>query len=371
MVDASITYVTGCVDFTACFLVASSSPNVKKYIKMFNNAMHVGKRFIPGLGALCVVCVVCVTTRFAVAQPVGGRPGGGGGSPGGGPGLVPGLSGGRMPGGFGGPQGGPGGGVGNANAEPCATDGSSARVSASMNGDIITIEASGCPPYDWSSQSTPGYAGQLNLVASVPKNPTLSRNPIYLNENGGIKGPIGLTTYGVPLFNALDADGRNAYQYEGPTFDQCNGHAAGTQYHHHTAPRSKCCVPGALDEHDDDDEKMSARFFAIMPDGIPVAWPDKTVEVDECNGAYNVDLGFYHYYATMEYPYGPNCLRGCVLSSFGLSDAISSRSGTCEPSETQYDYSSLHDGGLLTWNATPVDSLATYECPQGDYSLTY
>ena len=58
---------------------------------------------------------------------------------------------------------------------------------------------------------------------------------------------MGITTFGVPLFNALDRNGNNEYEYEyeGATFDQCYGHAAGTQYHLHTVPGSRCCVTTA------------------------------------------------------------------------------------------------------------------------------
>ncbi len=274
------------------------------------------------------------------------------------------------PGGPGGPRGGPGG---NDNTPQCATDGSSASVSTEYSTSDYLLTSSGCPPYDWSSQSTPGYAGEQRITMVLPRAPTISKNPIYLNENGGILGPVGITTFGVPLFNALDRNGNNAYEYEGATFDQCYGHAAGTQYHLHTVPGSRCCVPGG----------DAATFFAVMADGIPVSWPEEVpegTELDECNGFVNPRLGFYHYVATSDYPYTAKCLRGCVLSTFGGNNQLSARSGECDPSDEQYDYRALHpefvgdtdaEGGILRFDASPLDSSATVECASGAYSLSY
>jgi hypothetical protein len=94
-----------------------------------------------------------------------------------------------------------------------------------------------------------------------------------------------------------------------------------------------------------------------MPDGIPVAWPEEGegAELDECNGFVNERLGFYHYVATTGFPYTAGCLRGCVRSDFNGNMQIAGRSSDCDPSDVQYDYSSLHDG-LLTFDASPVDS---------------
>lgn len=84
-----------------------------------------------------------------------------------------------------------------ANAAQCATDGSDASVkvtSSTVDGtDVWEIAASGCPPWDWSSQSTPGMAEVQDWKATIPQNPVISKNPIMINEVGNsVKGIVGM-----------------------------------------------------------------------------------------------------------------------------------------------------------------------------------
>lgn len=83
------------------------------------------------------------------------------------------------------------------NAAQCATDGSDTSVSvisSTSNGtNVWEISASGCPPWDWSAQSTPGMAEVQNWRATIPKNPVISRTPIMINEVGNsVKGIVGM-----------------------------------------------------------------------------------------------------------------------------------------------------------------------------------
>lgn len=84
-----------------------------------------------------------------------------------------------------------------ANAARCAIDGSDTSVSvisSTSNGtNVWEISASGCPPWDWSAQSTPGIAEVQDWRATVPKNPVISKTPIMINEVGNsVKGIVGM-----------------------------------------------------------------------------------------------------------------------------------------------------------------------------------
>ncbi len=83
-----------------------------------------------------------------------------------------------------------------ANAAQCATDGTDASVTVTAStadgSNVWEIAASGCPPWDWSSQTTPGLAEVQDWKAIIPRNPVISKNPIMINEVGNsVKGIVG------------------------------------------------------------------------------------------------------------------------------------------------------------------------------------
>ena len=155
-------------------------------------------------------------------------------------------------------------------------------------------------------------------------------------------GPVGVAFNGVVFFGNADAQGRDAYVYEGATFDQCNGHTAPTGAYHYHAQVSKDCLYTTVNatEH--------APLVGFMADGIPIYGPkgdDGVVptDLDECNGHTDSTHAFYHYHVASdyEYPYLVNCLRGKTDSSFF--------SNTCtEDTSVTYDYSSLTDALMET-----------------------
>ena len=231
--------------------------------------------------------------------------------------------------------------------------------------DVWKIQASGCPPWDWSKQSTPGTAEMMNWKATIPKNPVMSKDPIMINEVGNsVKGIVGMTLSGVAIFNALDANDRDAYIYEGKTMDECRGHVARTTYHVHT-------LPGACCAYTEKTADVHSPIWGVMADGIPIAGPhgDKgafPTDLDECRGHVDETFKFYHYHTTgrLEYPYTANCLKGCVLYPFGNNMQLSKYVGECNDADEQYDYSSLD----LKWNAVPVSMEAVDTCPY-NYTL--
>jgi hypothetical protein len=97
----------------------------------------------------------------------------------------------------------------------------------------------------------------------------LPRVPI---PNTGMKTKIGLNQIGVlmngvAIFNFEDAQTvnniwkRNAYYFEGSTFDKCNAHPAGTKYHIHATP---VCL------FNDFDSSKHSSLLGYAFDGYPI-----------------------------------------------------------------------------------------------------
>jgi hypothetical protein len=152
---------------------------------------------------------------------------------------------------------------------------------------------------------------------------------VYVSKTGSgsknsspLQGPIGVTLDAVVLFGNGDAELRDAYVYEGATFDTtCGGHASPTgQFHYHSEPKSGCVAVAVAGQH--------APLLGIMVDGVPLygALGDGgavPTDLDDCNGHRDTSNPFYHYHVTanMQYPYLMNCLRGCLMSGSCVADA--------------------------------------------------
>lgn len=153
-------------------------------------------------------------------------------------------------------------------------------------------------------------ATALNM--GVPTRPGLLATPACLSL-----GSIGIMTSGVALFNALDAQGRDAVAYEIP--DTCGGHPqqAGA-YHYHAL--SDCQEDPATGAH-------SPRLgYARDGFGIYGRYGENgatltNADLDECHGhAHEIEWDgvvrvMYHYHATWEYPYTLGCYRGTTLAT--------------------------------------------------------
>jgi hypothetical protein len=215
-----------------------------------------------------------------------------------------------------------------------------------------TLTTTGCPHYDWTSQTTPEDALVIDRTYVVPLEPTLCTNVVtYVGvytdltltttNTASVLDAIGVAFNGVPIFGNADVDNQDAYVSEGYTFNQCNGHPSfDGQYHYHSQVPDECLfempIPNA---HSD--------LFAFMADGIPLYGPlgDGGVvplDLDECNGHVDTTNPFYHYHVadSYEYPYTVNCLKGVI--DVTLWDSFETLDD-CIESPVQYDYSSLID----------------------------
>jgi hypothetical protein len=210
-----------------------------------------------------------------------------------------------------------------------------------------TISYSGCPGYDWTTQTTPNTAKVKSGSKTFPKTPTLCTETRYIGvytdlaqttTNADLElGDIGLSITGVALLGNGDAEKRDAFVNEGDTFDFCGSHPSpNSLLHYHAEVPDGCIFVG------NGTRTTHSELFGIMADGIPIFGPHgddglPPVGLDECN--FHTDntypYGHYHVTADYAYPYLVNCLRGKITASKQI------ETGTCTTAGTQYNYSTL------------------------------
>jgi YHYH protein len=146
-------------------------------------------------------------------------------------------------------------------------------------------------------------------------------------------GVIGVAVNGVPIFNALDAAGRDAVAHE--VQDRCHGHPQGGGIYHYHGPSD--CVPGAA-------ENNALVGYALDGFGIYSGHDDNGREItnadlDECHGRTSPVMwngqrvSIYHYVMTREYPYTVGCYRGSAVSGrLQMADAANAASAASRPS---------------------------------------
>jgi hypothetical protein len=118
---------------------------------------------------------------------------------------------------------------------------------------------------------------------------------------------------GIPFYGPEDAQGRDAVINEGPSFDDCDGHAdMFCSYHYHEEP---VCVFGKGNTaamHTLPDGHSPVIGFAN--DGFAVYASMTGVTLDSCNGHTDATRG-YHYHATAKSPYLVGCYMGATRAT--------------------------------------------------------
>ena len=137
-------------------------------------------------------------------------------------------------------------------------------------------------------KKNPNSIGSQNIVFTIPRYPAKASS-----HQATSMGPMGVAINSVVLFNQSAAPGDDIMD-ELNTFDQYEGHPAGTTYHYHTEP---VWLTIADDNGDADEE----RFLGLLMDGFPVYGP-----VENGKRITNSDLDDYHGHtsATKEFPNG-------------------------------------------------------------------
>ncbi len=172
--------------------------------------------------------------------------------------------------------------------------------------------ASTDPAYQYDTN--PNHVAAQSFSWTVPANPSAARSPSCVPL-----GTIGIAINGVVLFNALDADGRDAGAHE--VQDSCDGHPQGSDiYHYHdfsaclhsaanSAPGSSTLVGYALDG------------YGIYVERDAQGNLPTDADLDACHGRTSTVMwdgkpnDVYHYDVTMEYPYFVGCFHGTPVST--------------------------------------------------------
>ncbi len=163
----------------------------------------------------------------------------------------------------------------------------------------------------------PAFTIDRNPNSIVPQNISysLSLYPSLASASSCVPmGIIGVMLDGVPLFNALDAGGRDAVAHE--VQDHCNGHPERSGEYHYHGPSP--CVKAETDNN-------SLIGYALDGFGITSMFDENGREItnadlDECHGRVSPILWdgkkvtIYHYVMTREYPYTIGCFRGTPLT---------------------------------------------------------
>jgi hypothetical protein len=174
-------------------------------------------------------------------------------------------------------------------------------------GEYWLVESNGLPAHNmmvgitsWQQQVAVPQPYTGPNAWKIPAKPVLADHPISAKTNL-YRGAIALAVNGVPIFNALNNRGADAFLVG--ELDEWGGHAGrADDYHYHVAPLHLQRAAGtpiayALDGF--------ALYGETEPDGSPIT------ALDEYNGHVGTD-GRYHYHGTRNYPYINGGMRGVV-----------------------------------------------------------
>jgi len=151
----------------------------------------------------------------------------------------------------------------------------------------------------------PNSIQEQSISFSIPANPTAAAQP------NCVGGEVGIMLSGSLVFNAFDAEGRDAVAHE--VQDECDGHPqAGGFYHYHSLSD---CIEDTSSGH------SSLVGYAFDGYGIYGYYGEDGSEVtnedlDACHGHTHVVewegqmVEMYHYHATHEFPYTVSCFHG-------------------------------------------------------------
>lgn len=188
-------------------------------------------------------------------------------------------------------------------------------VRAFTSGDVWMIESNGLPSHQmmvgitsWQQQFPVSQPYSGTNAWQFPRTPEIADEPISA-KTGLFRGAIALAVNGVPIFNALNNRGDDAFLVG--ELDEFGGHCGrADDYHYHVAPLHLQDIVGAsnpiayaLDGF--------AIYGSVEPDGSPLA------ALDEYNGHLGTD-GVYHYHGTSTYPY----LNGGLVGVVSVSDQV-------------------------------------------------
>jgi hypothetical protein len=161
----------------------------------------------------------------------------------------------------------------------------------------------------------PNAIREVPLTLSIPALPEPAAQPACLPM-----GRIGVLRTGAAVFNALDAQGRDAVAYE--MQDACAGHPGpvGAYHYHALTPCLLDAAAGSLSAAGMGEHSVLMGYaldgFGIYGSRGEGGVPLTTGDLDDCHGhTHLVEWDgqlreLYHYHATRTYPYTLGCFRG-------------------------------------------------------------
>lgn len=182
-------------------------------------------------------------------------------------------------------------------------------VRAFTSGEVWMIESSGLPAHQmmvgitsWQQQFPVSQPYSGTNAWQFPRVPELADEPVSA-RTGLFRGAIALAVNGVPIFNALNNRGDDAFLVG--ELDDFGGHCGrADDYHYHVAPLHLQEIVGAANPIAYALDGF-AIYGSVEPDGGPLE------PLDEYNGHLGAD-GEYHYHGTSTYPYINGGLVGVV-----------------------------------------------------------
>ena len=191
------------------------------------------------------------------------------------------------------------------------------KVRVFKSSKYYLVESDGMPSHNmmigiksWQQQvPTPQKYSGTNAW-SIPIKPHISPTPISAKGHF-LRGAIALAVNGVPIFNALNNRGEDAFL--AGELDEWGGHCGrADDYHYHVAPFHLQSIVG----------KKSPIAYAL--DGFPIYGESeidgkKVVGLDSLNGHFDAKKN-YHYHGTKTFPYINGGFKGVVSEVSGQVD---------------------------------------------------
>jgi hypothetical protein len=193
----------------------------------------------------------------------------------------------------------------------------SKSVKVTKEGKYYLVESTSIPSHNmmvgiksWQQQvpTIQNYTGANSW--SIPVKPVISANPMSAKDHF-LRGAIAVAVNGVPIFNALNNRGEDAFLVG--ELDDWGGHCGrADDYHYHTAPLHLQTILG----------KKVPIAYAL--DGFPI-YGDTEIDgtavtgLDTFNGHFDSKKK-YHYHGTKTYPYINGGFKGEVKEVQGQVD---------------------------------------------------
>ena len=193
----------------------------------------------------------------------------------------------------------------------------SKSVKVTKTSKYYLVESYGIPDHQmmigiksWQQQIPTMQAYIGSNAWSIPVKPVISKNPISGNGHF-LRGAIAIAVNGIPIFNALNNRGDDAYL--AGELDDWGGHCGrADDYHYHIAPLHLQKIIGT---------KVP---IAYALDGFPIYGEteingSKVSGLDSFNGHFDSKKN-YHYHGTKTFPYINGGFRGVVREIDGQVD---------------------------------------------------